>query len=210
MATSVPDASAIAGEWAALVAAERSPMSETYQLTRAIGAGDEAAFEQFYSAYAGRIHGQLLALARGDERTAQELCQRVMIKLAGGIPVLEQEADLRAWLGRVTRNTFIDHCRTAAVRRKVIPLSEISETKIDADNQLRQALDAAMTELPATDAELLNKIYIDRQPIADAAEELGVSYKALESRLTRLRRKVKEHMIRQMRNGHNGHHGHQS
>jgi RNA polymerase sigma-70 factor, ECF subfamily len=180
---------------------EGTPMSETYRLTQAIAHGDEAAFEEFHEQHALRIYRQLLGLTHGDEREAQEICHQVMMKLAGRCAVFDHEDDLRAWLWRVARNTFLDNCRKRQRDRKLIELAG-ERTTVDpapAADPLGSAMSTALRGLPDADAELLNAVYVDGRAIAELAVEQGQTYKAMESRLTRLRRRLKEAMLKLMR-----------
>jgi RNA polymerase sigma factor (sigma-70 family) len=63
------------------------------------------------------------------------------------------------------------------------------------EDRLAWAFRATLEELPVEDRELLRAFYLDKRPLAELAEEAGQTYKALESRLTRLRRRVKEKML---------------
>lgn len=183
--------------------ADEGAMSETYRLTRAIAQGDETAFESFHDRYAMRVYQQLLGLTRGDEREAQEVCHQVMLKLAKRFEVFEDEDGLRAWLWRVTKNAFLDHVRRRQRETKLVELAKIEEpTEGSNPAPLAGVLDEVMLDLPVEEAELLNSVYLDKRPIAELAVERGCSYKALESQLTRLRRRVKEAMLRKVRDEH--------
>ena len=62
-----------------LAAANATRLSE---LTRAIRAGDEQAFSQFYDLYHLRLYQQALLLSKGNEQEAREVLQSVVLKLA--------------------------------------------------------------------------------------------------------------------------------
>jgi DNA-directed RNA polymerase specialized sigma24 family protein len=57
--------------------------------------------------------------------------------------------------------------------------------------RLRQALD----EQPLPDSELLRWAYVDGRSLQDLADERNETYKAVESRLARLRQKLKVRLL---------------
>ncbi len=172
------------------------------QLTRAIRAGDAAAFARFYDAHAFGIYKYLLVLAQGDELAAREVFQTVAVKLATKMEVFERGPALQAWLRRVTRNAFIDHCRRCRRDHRHVPLDGV-ELPMDgvapSQQRLRDALARALEDCAAGDREMLNAIYLDGLPIAVVAEQQGVTYKALESRLARLRLQVRQNLLAKLR-----------
>jgi len=77
-------------------------------------------------------------------------------------------------------------------------INRVSKPSSDAV-EIPLVVSAALQGLPPEDAELLNTVYVDGRAIAEVASEHGQSYKAMESRLTRLRRRVKEAMLKGIR-----------
>ena len=177
------------------------PMSETYRLTQAIAHGDESAFEKLHERHSLRLYRQLLGMTRGDEREAQEICHQTMMKVARRCEIIESEDELGAWLYRVAKNTFLDHRRQQQRDRKIVDLAEEHSRNDNrrSPDELGDAMSRAMRDLPPEEAELLNAVYVDGHTIANMAAQHGQTYKAMESRLTRLRRKVKERMLKLMR-----------
>jgi RNA polymerase sigma factor (sigma-70 family) len=64
---------------------------------------------------------------------------------------------------------------------------------------LRQALDQFRPE----ESELLRAAYVDERPLRELADEFGQTYKAMESRLARLREKLKQTLLRSLRQEEN-------
>jgi len=171
-------------------------------LTRAVRRRDPAAFAQFYDLYSFRIYQHLLFLAKGDERLAGEILQTVAIKLAVKMEIFTAEPPLLAWLQRLARNAFIDHVRAHRRENLSIPLDESAHAALAdpaSETALRHALDQALADCPVADRELLHAAYVDGQPLASLATQQGQTYKALESRLARLRQKVRAHLLRALR-----------
>jgi len=169
-------------------------------LTRAARRGDAAAFSNLYDLFAFRLYKYLLVLAHGNESEAREVCQAAFIKLAKRCDVFENEDKFWAWLCVLGRNAFIDHCRARQRRNRFISLDElIPEPGSPAPEQrLEDALREILATLPAGERELLQAAYVDNYPIRRLAEESGQTYKAVESKLGRLRQKVKEKLLKDL------------
>jgi RNA polymerase sigma-70 factor (ECF subfamily) len=171
-------------------------------LTTAIRRGDEAAFTRFHGLYSLRLYKYLLVLAKGDELEAREVLQAVVLKCATKMEVFDEERRLWAWICRLARNAFIDRYRARQRDGRHISLEQLPADQTDgrdAENRLAQSLEAALATFAPDEAELLRAVYIDDRPLQELADEAGQSYKAVESRLGRLRRKLKEAMLNNLR-----------
>ena len=61
------------------------------------------------------------------------------------------------------------------------------------------ALRQVLAECDPREAELLRAIYVDQRPLRELAAESDQTYKALESRLARLRQKLKSKLLSRLR-----------
>lgn len=175
---------------------------EVLALTQAIHRGDEAAFARFYDLYSFRLYKFLLVLARGDENEAREVCQAVMIKLARRFDVFDEERRLWAWLCTLAKNAFIDHRRACRRLGRLITLEELPptlEASRDTLPRLSELLRDALAGLAPGERELLQAAYVDERPLLELAATSGQTYKAVESRLARLRHKLKHQLLKSLR-----------
>jgi RNA polymerase sigma-70 factor (ECF subfamily) len=173
-----------------------------HALTRAVRRGDANAFSRFYDLYCFRLYKFLLVLARGDENEAREVCQAVFIKLAKRCDVFDDAGRLWAWLCVLAKNTFIDHCRSRQRLSRFVPLDELATEPnghAHSEHRLGEILREALAALPPDERELLQAAYVDRRPLRELADETGQTYKAVESRLGRLRRRLKEQLLKDLR-----------
>jgi RNA polymerase sigma-70 factor (ECF subfamily) len=173
-----------------------------HALTRAVRRGDADAFARFYDLYSFRLYRLLLVLARGDENTAREVCQAVMTKLAKRFEVFDDERQLWAWLCAFAKNTFIDHYRAQRRRDRFVSLEEMPASIAGEENsvgQLSEILREALAALPPEEREMLQAAYIDKRSLQELADASGLTYKAVESRLARLRLKLKEQLLKNLR-----------
>ncbi len=171
-------------------------------LTLAIRRGDAAAFDRFHDLYSFRLYRFLLVLARGDENAAREICQAAMIKLAKKFQVFDDERRLWAWLCTVAKNAFIDHYRAQRRRDRFVSLEEMPASIAGEENsagRLCEILREALAVLEPEERELMQAAYIDNRPLGELAGASGLTYKAVESRLARLRQKLKEQLLRDLR-----------
>jgi RNA polymerase sigma-70 factor (ECF subfamily) len=171
-------------------------------LTLAIRRGDAPAFSRFYDLYSFRLYRFLLVLARGDEYEAQEICQAVFIKLAKRLAVFDDEHALWAWLCTVAKNAFIDHYRTRQRQNRLVALEKLSpvlEAEANTTNWLAELLCDALAALSPDERELIQAAYVDERPLKELADASGQTYKAIESRLARLRYKLKEQLLKHLR-----------
>ena len=174
-------------------------------LTLAVRHGDAPAFSRFYDLYSFRVYRFLLVLVRGDENEARDLCQSVFVKLAKRMEVFDDEQRLWVWLSKVAKNTFIDRYR-ARQRQGQFPSLDQLPSGLEAETavtyQFSEALHHALASLSAEESELVQVAYVDERPLQELAEASGQSYKALESRLARLRQKLKQQMLKSLRDEH--------
>ena len=108
-----------------------------------------------------------------------------------------------AWLCRCLRNAYVDHFRARRRGEKLVSLEEHARDLPEAEQRrdpwsgaLRRALD----QFAPDEQELLQSAYEDKRPLQELANETGQTYKALESRLGRLRQKLKARLLSQLRN----------
>ena len=172
---------------------------ELRRLTEAVRRGDEAAFAEFYDRHSLRLYQHILALARGDEPQAREVFQTVALKLARKMEVFEDESRLRAWLATLARHAFLDHCRARARHERLATPQSDNLVVEDARPGWEEALPHALAQLAPDDRELLHAAHTDGRPLAELAAERGETYKAVESRLARLRQKTKATLLKFLR-----------
>jgi RNA polymerase sigma-70 factor (ECF subfamily) len=171
-------------------------------LTRAVRRGDADAFSRFYDLYSFRIYKFLLVLARGDENEAREVCQAVFIKLAKRCDVFDDERRLWAWLCVLAKNAFVDQCRRRQRLNRFVSLDELRAEPnghVRPEHRLGEILREALAALPPDERELIQAAYVDKRPLRELADEAGQTYKAVESRLGRLRQKLKEQLLKDLR-----------
>lgn len=169
--------------------------------------GDEAAFREFYDAYFDRLLRYLLVVTSGNEQAAREALQAAMIRVVRHIKPFEAEEKFWSWLTVLARSALADE--TKKQRRWSAFLERFSrhaeaENAIGhdgaADAKLRELLEQNLSGLPLEEQELVAQKYFSRRSVREIAEERQTTEKAVESRLTRVRCKLKDAIFAGLKN----------
>ncbi len=161
--------------------------------------------EYLFDRYSAGIYRYISVRVGRNQALADELMQQLWLqacKSGGAVPPDEFEF----WLRRVAKNLISDHWRRKHRRPAQIPIENAAiagelAKRIDSEllpaeaAQKRELLDQvalAVTALPAADQELVILHYVQGRPFKEIGERFGMSERAIEGRLYRARRKLKE------------------
>ena len=167
--------------------------------------GDEAAFRTFDAAYRGRLWRYLFVVTAGNEEACQEALQGTFIRLARYVRVFHREDVFWSWLTRLARSSHYDRSRQAGRYRaflgRLFEKSRIEAPRADAqgEERLAESLDRQLRNLGPEEKDLIERKYSRRMSVGEIAAELGVGEKAIESRLSRIRRKLKDAIVRDLK-----------
>jgi RNA polymerase sigma-70 factor (ECF subfamily) len=176
-------------------------------LTRAMSKGDEMAWRTFYDAYFDRLWRYLLVVAAGNEDAAREALQAALVRVTRHIKVFRDEEVFWSWLTVLARTAFADE--TKKRRRYFSFLDRFTlhaEVGFDganenqADERLQILLEQKVALLPPDEQKLIGQKYFMRRAIREIADELQTTEKAVESKLSRVRRKLKDAVLAELRN----------
>lgn len=163
-------------------------------LTRGLVGCDEQAWRDLHARYFARLKSQ--AMARGvPEGDAAEVVQRVYLRVLRHAKVIATEDALSAWLGCLTRCESIDFTRRSKRRswlgERFQQWQESARGGHVADGE---ALESAMLSLEEEDRRLVSRHYLEGWSQEELAAEQQTSVKAVESKLARLRRRLRKQM----------------
>ncbi len=159
--------------------------------------GDETAYRAFHAAYFNRLSRYLFVASRGNDDAMREALQECFRRVVRHIRTFEDETVFWSWLTVVARSALTDHGRK---RRRYLAFldrftrhSEVDAGAVDAacEGIVGAALDRALGELDAEDQALVRMKYFDQIPVRAIASRLNSTESAVESRLVRIRRKLK-------------------
>ena len=162
--------------------------------------GDENAYRTFHEAYFQRLFRYLLVVAAGDEDAAREAVQSTFLRVVRYIKPFDEERRFWNWLTVLARTALADQQRKRSRYRAFLERftgharTETQATPAadgQADAQLLAALEHCVHRLPLEERELVERKYFGRESVRAIAASLQISEKAVESRLTRVRGKLK-------------------
>ena len=167
---------------------------EIAALTANLARGDEDAFREFYDRYFNRLLGYLLVLTRGHEDRAREALQSAMVRVVKHVRRFDSDETFWSWLTVLARTALVDQerkrCRyTAALERFAHEDASASES------HLLDCLRQSVTMLPQEDLVLIERKYFKEQSVAQIACALDSTEKAIESRLARIRQRLKKQTL---------------
>jgi RNA polymerase sigma-70 factor (ECF subfamily) len=174
-------------------------------LTRRMAGGDEMAWRTFYNAYFDRLWRYLLVVAAGHEDTAREALQAALLRVARHIKVFPDENIFWSWLTVLARSAFADE--TKKRRRYVSFLDRFTgQTAIEldghsdpqTDERLKNLLERHVALLPPDEQQLVEQKYFEHHSVREIAIELQTTEKAIESKLSRVRKKLKDAVLAEL------------
>jgi len=175
------------------------------RVTRRMRDYDEVAFREFYETYCDRLYRYLIVLTRGNEGLSRDLLQESMTKIMKRMREFDNEAHLWNWMATIVRNSFIDWMRQNQRAPKIVPLIEArrDETAATAasgsDREMLDELDCCLLELEPQERSLIERFYLEEGSYQSLAESDQSTAKAVESKLARIRHKLKAALFRRLR-----------
>jgi len=167
---------------------------EIARLTSEMARGGEDAFREFYERYFDRLLGYLLVLTRGREAAAREALQSAMLRILKHVKRFEREDAFWSWLTVLARTALVDQERKR--NRYDAALERFgNEGPAAAETRLLDCLKQSMAALPPEEMALIEKKYFEGESVAQIAAGLNLSEKAVESRLGRIRQKLKHRTL---------------
>lgn len=166
-------------------------------------AGEEAAFEAFFSSYfPGLIRFALARLGR-DEDAAEEVVQAALARAVTRLSTYRGEAALFTWICAFCRHEISAHWRLRGGERETPLVEDLPEVRAaleslaagreaGPDDELRKGelarlVQVTLDRLPPRYGDALEWKYVLGLSVQEIADRLGTSVKAAESLLVRAR-----------------------
>jgi RNA polymerase sigma-70 factor (ECF subfamily) len=174
-------------------------------LTRRMAQGDENAWRIFYDRYFDRLWRYLLVAAGGSEDLARESLQAALVRVARHIKGFRDSDVFWSWLTVLARTAFADERKK---RRRYFFFLERFQRHAhiegehahedQADECLNTLLRRHLASLPPNEQKLIEQKYIGCRTVRQIAGELQMTEKAVESQLSRIRRKLKDATLKEL------------
>lgn len=181
--------------------------TEIRLLTKGLKGGDEAAYRYFVEVYSTRLLRYLLVVVKGDEELAREITQLTFIRVVKYVKIFEHEAEFWRWLVRLARSAYLDRLRKESRRWSIrfLGLGDVDALAEPvwpeaANGLVDEALELSLKTLAPPELSLVTAKYLDGQSYRQLAQAMGTTEKAVESRLVRVRKKLKQFIEEYCRN----------
>lgn len=134
-----------------------------------------------------------------DERDREECLADISMKLWQNTSFYdEKRGSFRTWLTVLARNSALNRLRAQhpedVTLHEGLPHGDGSAEDALLRRERQQQLTAALSRLPSDERALFYRKYWYRQPTAQIAAELGLSPRAVEGRLYRIRQKLRQEL----------------
>lgn len=166
-------------------------------------AGRQAAFAEIMRRYRQPVF-RLARACVGEPDEALDLVQETFVAAHQALPRYDTQRAMKAWLSTIAINKCRDWARKRAVRRflsfgfamedqaDILPDNAVAIDDSAADRQELDRVTRAISTLPVNLKEPLVLRTIEGLSQAETAEVLGISQKAVETRLYRARARLME------------------
>jgi RNA polymerase sigma-70 factor, ECF subfamily len=175
-------------------------------LTRRMATGDESAYRTFYESYFDRLSRYLFVVTRGDEEVVREALQATLVRVVRHVRVFPNDTVFWSWLTVLARSALSDQTRKRrrylAFLDRFTEASRIEQALAEADPigpDLLAVLDQNLATLPLDERDLLERKYFARESVRQIAADLQTTEKGIESRLVRIRRKLKAALLQSLK-----------
>ncbi len=168
--------------------------------TADVEAGDEAAFRELYDRYHHRLFRFALVLGHGDEALAADSVQSVFVTAAAKLRGVESEQHLWNWLARVARQQLAKMRRQRRLDPRVVSVADLpdwADTR-EPDSVLEEKLDAALLAMDPAERQLIEWFYFEDLSHQEISGRLGLTSKAVSSRLERARARLRSLLTRNL------------
>lgn len=161
--------------------------------TRALGAGSETDWAEFYERYHLRLRRYLAVAWHGEPDLLDDLLQETMVRAVRHIRPFDREEALWSWLTVLARSAVADQGRKRTRWGRFLARwrLEAELRNLPAEStRLTQDLPAALARLDDETRGLLEDKYLRGRSVRQLAHHRRLTEKAVEGRLARARRKL--------------------
>ena len=184
---------------------EGDALSDAALASRAVD-GDTQAFTAIVARYKAPLYRFIRRYVR-DDADAYDLMQQTYVSAWLSLSRYDARRSLRTWLQTIALNKCRDHARKIKVRRLLFGTGLVGQATNVADqspsvedelirDERERALATAIAELPRQLKEPLLLTVFGELSQAEAGRQLGISVKAIETRIARARRKLADALER--------------
>jgi RNA polymerase sigma-70 factor (ECF subfamily) len=150
--------------------------------------GDRSAYAGLVQAHSSRVFAICLGMV-GNRHDAEDMAQQTLLRGFMRIGSLRNSQRFGHWVGQIARNSCIDLIR----RRRTQPMvREPRDSGPNEDPETYRQLEAALAELNEDYRLPLLLFYFNGRSTKSIAETLDISQAAVQTRLSRARRRLRK------------------
>ncbi|MCH7829061.1 MAG: sigma-70 family RNA polymerase sigma factor [Proteobacteria bacterium] len=182
---------------------------EDRKLVKRLLAGDERAFDRFFSENFARLYRFALVRLSDDPDAAREVAQITLTRALRKLSTYRAESALFTWLCAICRNETSDWlARQGRYREHIVLVEDYPEIRAAVDSlqmpeqmsperhyqrvELLRLIQVALDRLPANYGDVLEWKYIEGLSVKEIAGKLGIGPEATQSLLARAKRAFAE------------------
>jgi RNA polymerase sigma-70 factor, ECF subfamily len=152
--------------------------------------GDADAYRRLLAALRDRLRVYFGRRLRDDEAQAEDLVQETLMAIHAKRATFDREQLVTAWAYAIAHYKLIDHLRRTS-RGRFQPLDDdFAAEDESAAIEARRDIEAGLAELPARTRDLLIRVKLREEPVADVARGAGMSESAVKVAVHRGFRKL--------------------
>jgi len=182
-----------------------TPISD---LTQGLANGDEEAFRKFHAAYFERLLRYLFVIAKGDEYAAREALQETMTRVVRYARRFDSEEMFWNWLTVLARSAVVDAGRKRQRYWRLLKGYALfcfraepqPADQSDTDEYWNELLKQGLQQLEPIDRSLVEGKYLAATSVRELAGQSGLTDRAVESRLLRARKLLREELLKRLKN----------
>ena len=142
--------------------------------------GDAAAYRRALEEVRRRLLAYFGRRLRGDPAEVEDLVQAALIAVHDKRATFDRSQPVTAWVYAIARYKLIDHYRRSGRRR----FANVDDFDFAVDDEsaavdARRDIDRGLAELPEKTRDLVRRVKLEAEPIADVAQRTGMSESAV-------------------------------
>jgi RNA polymerase sigma-70 factor (ECF subfamily) len=160
------------------------------ELVRACRANDPDAWNELVERYSRYVYAIAVRGFRLSEEDAEDVFQDVFTRIYTRLDSLREDSALRPWIAQLTRRRCLD----AIAARRDVPVDDLVEEGSTDLSEIEEAFEVreALTRLPDTCRDILDRFFTRDQSYKAIAEELEIPSGTIASRIARCLARLRE------------------
>jgi RNA polymerase sigma-70 factor (ECF subfamily) len=191
-----------------VASAATSAQADIGTLTERLAAGNEDAFRQFHAVFFDRLMRYLIVVTRGNEDAARDALQETFMRVVRHARRFDSEETFWSWLTVLARCAALDDGRKRQrywqtlrnYARLIFNSNAVPDPNDNCEEHLLALALEGVNDLSAGDRELVEGKYLRNASVRELAVAARLTEKAVESRLGRARRLLRERVLKGLKN----------